>query len=902
MNLEKCARPFTRELFQVLAASRQKAAIIDQNGQTYTRGDLLREILTLHEALAERPAAQSGCIAVWCREAVDLARAIAGAMTYSTCMPLSPQASIEQVAAAIEQAGARLLLTDRAAEAADLAHLLAVQVISLTPAEPLIENTAASRLEKYAPPVPRENNIPALLLMSSGSTGPPKLVAITQENVLHSARMTAQSLALTDTDRCLILSPFQHAMAIIAGFAGTLLSGGTVIIPPRYVPACFHEWLAKFQPTWWSASPTVHASIVKEIRRKPLPPHVTVRVIRSSGLKLPRITRRDLENLFRVPVVETYGLTECFQSTATEIAFPISSDSVGKGLGCEISIRDESGNCVEEGKSGEVCIRGANVCRGYWNNASATQAACWGEWFRTGDVGWLDPCGELRLNGRTSDLINKGGTKIWPEHIEEAIEKLPAVAAAAVFSIPHPTYGEDIAALVVLKKGFRLTAADIQNYLGGSLQQPSIPTAIQLHDAIALNAQGKKVRAECRRIFQERQEESAPPRAWNVTEIFQMDPEIMREWARLLGNSLNELDPDADFFLAGGDSITACELLLFIENHSGIRLSFQELQAHSTLRRLSRFLACGGNNSRTLLQVGGVTATVMQEATEQGGALLVFVAPFLSLAREDFGDVCKALSDRISVIGLEYSAASRDSSFDIRSISKRYAQIVTRLAHERPLHLLGFSSGARIAFHVAAELSHRGVALESVTLLEAAPIPQWTPPWRCFLSLRNWKSLRAWIETWRERRHLQRMGAPGWAFHKFARDIAAYKSFFRSQLRQRLPHYSGSINVVADGNARFLDIDPTFGWRDYCSGQIQVSYANCARHGDCVRGGQVPILAEYLEKTLMQPQIRSKPLDRAGNEQRPPVAAGEMGELETNRVHNHDPIPLDNQDVRGIEI
>ena len=198
-----------------------------------------------------------------------------------------------------------------------------------------------------------------------------------------------------------------------------------------------------------------------------------------------------MEDHFGVPVLEAYGMTEASHQMASNPLPPAARKpgSVGPGTGVQISIRDESGRPLPAGMPGEVCILGPNVIREYENNPEATAKSFFDDWFRTGDQGILDTQGYLTLTGRIKELINRGGEKIAPREIDEVLLAHPAVGEAVCFGVPHPTWGEEVAAAVVLKG--EATEADIAAHCRARLAEFKCPKKIHIVQTIPRTATGK---------------------------------------------------------------------------------------------------------------------------------------------------------------------------------------------------------------------------------------------------------------------------------------------------------------------------------------------------------------------------------------------------------------------------
>ena len=185
------------------------------------------------------------------------------------------------------------------------------------------------------------------------------------------------------------------------------------------------------KPTWYTAVPTMHQTILtRAARNKEIIARRPLRFIRSSSASLPPTVIGELEAVFKCPVIEAYGMTEAaHQMASNPLAGARKPGSVGLAAGPEVAIMDEAGDALAAGEIGEVVIRGDNVTAGYENNPKANGEAFVNGWFRTGDQGVIDADGYLTLTGRLKEIINRGGEKISPREVDEALMDHPAVAA-----------------------------------------------------------------------------------------------------------------------------------------------------------------------------------------------------------------------------------------------------------------------------------------------------------------------------------------------------------------------------------------------------------------------------------------------------------------------------------------
>jgi acyl-CoA synthetase (AMP-forming)/AMP-acid ligase II len=200
---------------------------------------------------------------------------------------------------------------------------------------------------------------------------------------------------------------------------------------------------------------------------------------------------QQMEEVFGVPVLEAYGMTEASHQMASNPLPPERRlpGSVGRGTGVEIVILDEAGAQLPPGAHGEVAVRGPNVIDGYENNPQANASSFTRGWFRTGDLGVLDGDGYLTLLSRIKELINRGGEKIAPREIDEALEAHPAVREAVSFGVPHPTWGEQVAAAVVVDEP--VTEKDLLTFCRSRLADFKVPSRLYFVDAIPKTPTGK---------------------------------------------------------------------------------------------------------------------------------------------------------------------------------------------------------------------------------------------------------------------------------------------------------------------------------------------------------------------------------------------------------------------------
>ena len=333
----------------------------------------------------------------------------------------------------------------------------------------------------------------ALILHTSGTTSRPKIVPLHHANIWTSARNIAASLELSENDRALNVMPLFHIHGLIAGLCAPLSRGGSVFCTPGFNALKFFAEMEEARPTWYTAVPTMHQTILTRAgRHKEIIARRPLRFVRSSSSSLPPTVIGELEAAFKCPVIEAYGMTEATHQMASNPLNGIRKPgSVGVPAGPEIAIMDEAGRLMGPGETGEVVIRGENVTAAYENNPKANGEAFVDGWFRTGDQGVIDADGYLTLTGRLKEIINRGGEKISPREVDEALMDHPAVLQAVAFAVPHPMLGEDVGAAVVLREGLSATEQELGAFLSERLAAFKTPRKILFLAEIPKGATGK---------------------------------------------------------------------------------------------------------------------------------------------------------------------------------------------------------------------------------------------------------------------------------------------------------------------------------------------------------------------------------------------------------------------------
>ena len=320
------------------------------------------------------------------------------------------------------------------------------------------------------------------------------MVPLTAANLIASASNIAASLALTTADRCLNVMPLFHIHGLVGSLLASLAAGGSVTCTPGFQAPRFLDWCEESEPTWYMAVPTIHQAILdRALENRSRLAHLKFRFIRSCSAPLPPHLMAKMEDVFGVPVIEAYGMTEASHQIATNPLPPgmRKPGSVGLASGSEIAVMDHAANIVAASGTGEILLRGPGVMSGYAENPEANRDSFVHGWFRTGDEGNIDPDGYLFITGRIKEIINRGGQKISPREIDDVLGSHPAVAQALAFAMPDTRLGEDVAAAVVLRPGVKVTETQLRKYAAELVADYKVPRRIVFLQEIPKGPTGK---------------------------------------------------------------------------------------------------------------------------------------------------------------------------------------------------------------------------------------------------------------------------------------------------------------------------------------------------------------------------------------------------------------------------
>ena len=492
----------------------------------------------------------------------EMASAFLALSSAATFAPLNPSCRTNEFEFYLTDLGAKALIVQSSADSAAIAvarkHSIAIIELS-----PLVEgDTRGFSIRGEKRPAISQSGFAqaddvALILYTSGTTARPKMVPLTHSNLLASAGNIAATLQLSELDRCLNVMPLFHIHGLVGAVLSSIVAGSEVVCTSGFDLEQFFPWVAEFRPTWYTAVPTMHQAILKRAHRDVLLGH-SLRLIRSSSAPLPPTVKTELEDLFKVPVIEAYGMTEASHQIASNPLPPRQrkAGSVGVATGSEIAIVDEQGKFLSAGRPGEILIRGANITPGYENHPEANKEAFTDAWFRTGDQGYLDEDGYLFITGRLKEIINRGGEKIAPREVDDVLIDHPAVAQVVTFAVPHPTLGEDVASAIVLHERASATEREIIEFAAERLSDFKVPRKIFIVEEIPKGPTGKLFRVGlAEKLMKSPDHPQNLPKAEYTAYRTPLEKALAGIWAEVL--HLERVGAQDNFFYLGGDSILA---------------------------------------------------------------------------------------------------------------------------------------------------------------------------------------------------------------------------------------------------------------------------------------------------------------------------------------------------------
>jgi long-chain acyl-CoA synthetase len=346
----------------------------------------------------------------------------------------------------------------------------------------------------------RDRTDTAVILYTGGTTGTPKGVMLSHENVNAAIHTVVFNERSTPEDRALCFLPFNHVFGQMHIMNATILSAGCLEMIPSFDLERVLELMAGGRATKLFSVPTVYVRLLGLDRLKEA--LGSVRYCFSAAASMAAEVVRQWKDRTGLAIYEGYGMTEAAPTVTYNHYHRHVIGSVGTEVpGIEIQLRDESGNQVGEGERGEICVRGPNVMKGYFDNPKATREAFWEKgWFRSGDIGRFDVDGYLYIVDRLKDMIITGGENVYPKEVEEVLFTREEVQECAVIGVPDREWGERLTAFIIQRPGKNFNQEELHAFLKSRLSSFKVPKDYRLVNDFPKSPAGKILKRELRKI------------------------------------------------------------------------------------------------------------------------------------------------------------------------------------------------------------------------------------------------------------------------------------------------------------------------------------------------------------------------------------------------------------------
>ena len=338
----------------------------------------------------------------------------------------------------------------------------------------------------------------AAILYTGGTTGTPKGVMLSHENINTSIQTVVFNERSTHEDRALCFLPFNHVFGQMHIMNATILSGGCLEMLPAFDMDRVLWLMAADRVTKLFAVPTIYTRFLSldGLKEK----LGSVRYCFSAAASMAAETVRQWKEQTGLAIYEGFGMTEAAPVVTYNHYYRHVIGSVGTAApGVEIQIRDKQGHALAQGMEGEICVRGRNIMQGYLNNPEATKAAFWEDgWFRSGDIGKFDPDGYLYIVDRLKDMIITGGENVYPKEVEDVLYARPEIEECAIIGLPDPEWGERVAAFIVARPGEEIDAAALKAFLKSRVSAFKVPKEFRIVNELPKSPAGKILKRQIR--------------------------------------------------------------------------------------------------------------------------------------------------------------------------------------------------------------------------------------------------------------------------------------------------------------------------------------------------------------------------------------------------------------------
>ena len=580
--------PFPQTTYELLVRQAERfgrgPAIVVPDRAPLSYAALLAEVERTAAVLAKAGIDRRSRVAVALPNAPEAVTAIVSVLCAGVCVPLNP--ALGQVASEALlrrlRVDALILAEDANSPIETSARSLGLGLLRLAPDPQRPAGSVLLRSDTARPAVARSIPSPddhAIVFHTSGTTSTPKVVPLTHEQLLERSR----TQPIMSSDRCLLVSPIFGSGIYTHSLIGPLMAGAAIGFARNAGVDELLDALDALKITYFATNPALLDSLCGRVAHGgAIAP--SLRFIRSSSSPLSRAQQNRIEAALGVPVIQAYGTTESGTIAQNPLPpAPRKPGSAGAPLGLGVAVMDEDGALLAANVTGELVVRGPGVMSGYEDNPEANRSAFHEGWFRTGDSGHLDEDGYVFITGRIKELINRGGLKMSPAEVDEALRRHPDVADAVAFGVPHPTLGEDVAAAVVVRRSATVSQQQLREFAFAHLAPHKVPSTIFSVPALPRTAAGKLNRTEfAREHAHSLRRGYRAPRDAREKLVAAIISEVLH---------VEQVGADDNFFALGGDSLRGAQVTARANMATGSNLGFDVLFRLPTVASFAAALA-----------------------------------------------------------------------------------------------------------------------------------------------------------------------------------------------------------------------------------------------------------------------------------------------------------------------
>jgi long-chain acyl-CoA synthetase len=475
------------------------APAVRLGGQALTYGDLDDGSARVTTLLREHGLERGDRVGVMLPNVLEFPFAYYGVLrTGGIVVPMNVLLKRREIAFYLEDSGANLLLAWHGflEEARDGAADAGAEVLAVEPGE--FAATLAA-LEPTPEVVDTDEEDTAVILYTSGTTGKPKGAELSHRNLDQNSEIVSRTTCMVkEGDVVLGALPLFHSFGQTVAMNGSLRRGACLTLVPRFDPGEALATIERDRVTHFYGVPTMFGALLHHTGREDFDTS-SLRICITGGASMPVEVLHGFEEAFGAELLEGYGLSETSPTASSGHPGELrKAGSIGTPIEhCEMRIVDEDDAEVPQGEVGEIVIRGHNIMKGYWGRPDATAEAMRGGWFHSGDMGRVDEDGYFYVVDRKKDMIIRGGYNVYPREVEELLYEHPQVREAAVLGVPHPEWGEEVGAAVVLEPGSAdLAPEEISAWVRERIAAYKYPRVVWFLEELPKGPTGKIVKRE----------------------------------------------------------------------------------------------------------------------------------------------------------------------------------------------------------------------------------------------------------------------------------------------------------------------------------------------------------------------------------------------------------------------